>query len=71
MEEDGRTLGRGDLPFAVWNDLDAILEPSDFGVIFLDFDFKFAMIILNTVFSLELTGELVGKFYGEKSKRSI
>ena len=50
-----------DNALAVGNNFDAIFEPLDLGIILFDLDFEFDLVVLHTVFSLELRGEFVGE----------
>ena len=50
-----------DNSLAVGNNFDAIFEPLDLGIVLFDLDFEFDLVVLHTVFSLELRGEFVGE----------
>jgi len=50
-----------DNSFAVGNNFDAVFEPLDLGIVLFDLDFEFDLVVLHTVFSLELRGEFVGE----------
>ena len=49
-------------PFSIRNNFHSILEPFNFGVILLTFQFEFNLIVFNAVFAFEFVCELMGKF---------
>ena len=48
-----------DVPLAVGDDLDAVLEPLDLGVVLLHGDLELALVVLHAVHRLQLRSELV------------
>ena len=59
MHRSDGCIYQGDVPLAVRDDLDAVLEPLDLGVVLLHVDLELALVVLHAVHGLEFARELV------------